>query len=208
MVTRSRFILIILTVALAAVSMIVLVQSVDVAEIPISAQEESGLLGSTGTAISSPSATSSSAFIPSRLLIPDIHLDARIRPVGVTAHNTLATPGNFTDVGWYRGGAVPGQKGISIIDGHVDNGLGLAAVFANLSSLKSGQSIYVVGTNGSRVHFIVNRLETVDYTQPADAFFDQNQNRPLLELITCSGTWIPTLKTYDRRLIVTAVLAP
>jgi sortase (surface protein transpeptidase) len=81
--------------------------------------------------------------VPSRLIIPAIKVDAAIQNVGLGKSGNMAVPSNYTDVGWYRYGPTPGQVGSAVIDGHVDNGFGLEAVFKNVSALEPGDDIYV-----------------------------------------------------------------
>ena len=117
-------------------------------------------------------------------------------------------PNNFTDVGWYKLGVIPGQPGSAVIDGHVDNGLDLAGVFKHLSDIKVGDDIYVVNRAGVQTHFVVSEIDSYDYQNvPTDLIF--NQSGPAqLHLITCQGDWVSGGDTYDHRLVVTATLAP
>src|SRR5581483_3680239 len=86
---------------------------------------------------------SSSADLPARLIIPSLHIDAPVEYVGVNAAGNMRAPSNFTDVAWYDRGTVPGTQGSAVMDGHVDNGLGLPGVFKNLATLQPGADIYV-----------------------------------------------------------------
>lgn len=143
---------------------------------------------------------------PARLLIPAIDVDATIQDVGIGKTGNMAVPTNYTDVGWYRYGTVPGQVGSAVIDGHVDNGAGLAAVFKRLSELKTGDDIYVETQTGRRLHF---RVQDIGHYALEDVPREQLFNAadaPRLNLITCEGTWIPSRKEYDERVIVYSVL--
>jgi LPXTG-site transpeptidase (sortase) family protein len=142
---------------------------------------------------------------PVRLTIPSLDIDAKITDVGITRNGTMATPRKFSDVGWYKYGPMPGDKGSAVIAGHVDNGLALPAVFKPLENIKIGDDIYVETVEGTQVHFIVTNLATYDFNAPAHAVFNQN-NGTFLKLITCSGVWLSEEKTHDKRLVVTAVL--
>lgn len=143
---------------------------------------------------------------PSRLSIPRLNIDAHVQQLGITQNGSLGTPSNFVDVGWYALGTIPGNKGSAIIDGHVDNGLALAGVFKHLSSVVIGDNVYVTNYGGTTTHFIVTDIESYDYKNaPIEMIFNDNTGS-YLKLITCGGNWVPGGRTYDRRIVVTAVL--
>lgn len=142
---------------------------------------------------------------PVRLTIPAIDVDAKIQQVGVTASGKMAVPTNYTDVGWYKKGAVPGQRGSAVIAGHVDDGLALPGVFKKLSDLKPGDDIYVTTSEGDKLHFVMKSSKAYDKDADTDAIFNDKSGK-FLKLITCTGTWLPLQKTHDQRLVVTAVL--
>lgn len=146
--------------------------------------------------------------LPQRLRIPALGINAYVRHVGVNAEGNMATPGNFTDAGWYKYGTVPGFTGSAVIDGHVDNALSLDGVFKHLSDLKAGDDIYIDTASSTALHFIVQ--EAVSYAAedvPLEKVFKAD-DMPRLNLITCDGTWVQGKKEYDRRLVVYAALAP
>jgi LPXTG-site transpeptidase (sortase) family protein len=140
---------------------------------------------------------------PVRLHIPAIAVNAKVQKVGVTAKNTIGIPSNFTDVAWYKYGAVPGEQGSAIIDGHVDNALALPGVFKNLHNVKVGDDIYVDDAEGTTLHFKVTDVSSYDYKNTPASLLTENDKK-LLRLITCGGKWVRSDKTYDTRLVVTA----
>jgi len=145
---------------------------------------------------------------PATLLIPTLDIEAKVQYVGVTASGNMGVPSNFRDVGWYKYGTVPGQKGSAVIDGHVDNGLGLSGVFKNLEQLKVGDSVYVLSKAGERQRFMVTDVVTYNYKEvPGDKLFERSDSRRL-NLVTCGGSWIKSEKTYDQRVVVYTVLVP
>lgn len=145
---------------------------------------------------------------PARLIIPAIGVSASVEKVGIVAGNRMAAPSNFSEVGWYKYGTVPGYAGSAVIAGHVDNGLGLAGVFKNLSRLQAGDEIDVTEASGTLLHFTVERTAVYPYQSvPSDIFTARDAAR--LNLITCEGTFIKTKAlgwTVDHRLVVYAVL--
>ena len=144
---------------------------------------------------------------PQRLRIPAIDVDAAVQYVGVNAAGNMAAPSNFKDVAWYKYGPVPGASGSSVIAGHLNNGLGLDGVFADLKNLEAGDEIMVTREDGSEARFVVTEKRVYPYDEvPGDIVF--NPAGPArLNLITCAGKWIKNLKTYNERLIVFAELA-
>ena len=114
----------------------------------------------------------------------------------------MSVPSNYTDVGWYRYGTVPGQKGSAVIDGHVDNGFGLDGVFKRLPEIQIGDDVYVTTEGGKSLHFKVVDVQTYPYKDaPADRIFNTN-DASRLNLITCKGSWLSGDKTYDHRMVV------
>ncbi len=148
--------------------------------------------------------SSTTVSLPERLIIPSLTIDAKIQYVGISKKGTMAVPTNYTDVGWYRYGTRPGAKGNAVIDGHVDNGFGLAGVFKNLKNIAIGDEIDVKSTDGTLYKFLVTAISHYPYNgaTPPDLFSSSNAMR--LNLITCTGTWVQSAKTYTERLIITA----
>lgn len=145
---------------------------------------------------------------PSELIIPAISVDAHVQYVGLAYSGNMGVPNNFTDVAWYKNGPIPGQMGSAVMDGHVDNGLSLAGVFKHLEDVKVGDDIYVVTVTGQKLHFVISDVTTFSYHDaPVQQIFNEN-DKAYLKLITCTGGWVQSDRTYDHRLLVTAVLQP
>lgn len=141
---------------------------------------------------------------PVRLRIPAIDIDAAVQHVGVNDKGNMANPSNFKDVGWYKYGPQPGANGSAVIAGHLDNGLGRAAIFKQLDELKAGDEIAVEAEDGSARRFKVTGSRTYSYTDvPVEVIFNP-AGSARLNLITCAGNWIAKEKTYDERLVVFA----
>lgn len=142
---------------------------------------------------------------PKELRIPSIDLTARIQYVGITKKGNMATPNNFYDVGWFKYGTLPGEKGSAIIAGHVDNGIAMPAVFKNLNTLSYGDNIYIDTIGGESIHFVVRDMQTYDFDAPTEEIFNENDGK-FLKLITCAGIWVDSYKTHNKRLVITAEL--
>jgi LPXTG-site transpeptidase (sortase) family protein len=159
------------------------------------------------TPIVSPTSTqtaSTTSFIPARLKIPAINVNAAVQQVGKNAAGSMGTPTNFTDVAWYMLGSKPGEAGSVVIDGHVNNAKGTDGVFANLVQVKLGDYITVEDSAGHSIIYIVT--ETDEYNTdaaPLDTIFATTGPAQLV-LITCDGDWIPSAHSYNKRLVVVA----
>jgi sortase (surface protein transpeptidase) len=151
------------------------------------------------------SATTSARVVPVRLRIPSLGIDASVQQVGQGKGGAMAVPTNFSDVGWYRYGPAPGAPGSALIDGHVDDGLGLAGVFKKLSRIRVGDIITVSDAQENSVRFVVSDITLYPYTAVPMREIFHTSGTSTLVLITCDGSWVPDGNTYDHRLVVTAV---
>jgi LPXTG-site transpeptidase (sortase) family protein len=144
---------------------------------------------------------------PVKISIQSIDVDAKVQQVGIARSGNMAPPTNFTDVGWYKYGTVPGYRGSAVFAGHVDNALALAGVFKHLDKLSVGEEILLTDSTGKVLRFRVTEARLYDYGNvPTEQIFNQS-DRPRIRLITCSGNWNQSVKSYDKRLVVTAELA-
>lgn len=140
--------------------------------------------------------------MPSRLIIPSLSVNTHVQDLGINSIGNMQAPNNFVDVGWYKYGTVPGYRGSAVIDGHVDNGLGLPGIFLHLNQLKVGDDVYVKTVAGDMEHFVVNDVEVYPYQNvPTTQVFEQN-DAARLNLVTCDGTWVHGKDTYNERLVI------
>jgi LPXTG-site transpeptidase (sortase) family protein len=139
---------------------------------------------------------------PVRLQIPSLNVDANVQYVGITAHGTMAVPNNFTDVGWYKYGSVPGTQGSAVFAGHVDNALALPGVFKHLQDIQPGADIYVITKDGNKLHFIVDEATAYAVNDVPTSRIFETSGSAHLNLITCEGSWVQSQKEYDHRLVV------
>jgi len=144
----------------------------------------------------------SSTVGPERLIIPSLGIDANVQEVGINAKGNMGVPSNFSDVAWYKYGTTPGDMGSAVIDGHVDNGLGLAGVFKHLGDMQIGDDVYVENKDGERLHFVVTDIQSYPYKDAPDEQIFNAGDAARLNLITCEGKWVKADKTYDQRLVI------
>ena len=141
---------------------------------------------------------------PSRLIIPEIGINASVQSVGLAwqGNGDMGIPTNFTDVAWYNRGPVPGAKGTAVIDGHLDGRNVPRAVFYRLDELKPGDPVYVKERNGKVVQFVVTGSKRYAYNADTAPIFTTSGQGSYLNLITCAGDWLPSEKSYNERVVV------
>lgn len=139
--------------------------------------------------------------IPVRIKIPKIHLDAVIQQVGFSKDGAMDVPTNSVDVGWFKLGPKPGEKGSAVIDGHLDAINGVQGVFYNLHQLIRGDKIYIEDGKGTSIAFIVRMSRTYDPNEDVPDVFNKTDGN-YLNLITCDGVWDKGQKSYSKRLVV------
>lgn len=142
--------------------------------------------------------------LPVRMRIPSIKVNAPIRSVGLLPDKTLAVPNYVYQVGWYDKSARPGEPGTILMDGHYGVS-GAWGVFSRLKEVGKGAEIELSRGDGQTVTYIVeeNTSYEKDKTPMDKAFAKDDKQR--LSIVTCDGTYLPTLKTYSHRRIVYAV---
>lgn len=137
---------------------------------------------------------------PVRLRIPSIGVDAAVEHVGVTEEGDMAPPEAWENVGWYRDGPRPGERGNAVIDGHLDSYTG-TAVFWDVRELLPGDEVEVEDASGTTRVFRVaasRRFSNDDPSASAEIFGATDERR--LNLITCGGSW--NGQQYAERLVV------
>ncbi|MER7755813.1 class F sortase [Kitasatospora sp. NPDC097643] len=144
---------------------------------------------------------------PTRLRIPQIAVDAPFTELTLNPAGQLNAPppDDKNLVGWYRDGVTPGERGSSVIAGHVDTTKG-PAVFLLLSLLLPGNKVEVSRADGTVAVFSVDSVETF----AKNAFPDQKVYGKTpdaqLRLITCGGTYDKKRRDYLDNVVVFAHL--
>ncbi len=141
---------------------------------------------------------------PLSIQLPTIKTEGFIQQVGVDKDNQMVVPSNVNMAGWYTKGSLPGDAGLSIIDGHV-HGLYAKGIFYSLGRLKAGDAFTVTFGDKSVRRFKIRKVQRVT-TKEADTalFVRHNTIAKQLNLITCTGRFDKASKTYDSRVIVVA----
>ncbi|MFG2883878.1 class F sortase [Streptomyces sp. NPDC048297] len=147
--------------------------------------------------------------LPRRVDIPELGIQAPVVARGLDSRGAIDPP-PFDQpgvVGWYRGGVTPGATGPALLVGHVDTETG-RAVFYQLSTLKPGETVRVVRSDGKVAEFTIDdvRVLPVDHFDAQLAYGPRVPGRAELRLITCGGTFDRTSHTYTANVIVSAYL--
>jgi len=141
---------------------------------------------------------------PKYIKLPAITTEGFLQNVGVDQNKQIAVPNNIHVAGWFNQMALPGDKGLSIIDGHVTGRVN-DGIFKDLEKLKKDDTFTIEFGNGSSKEF--KMVESVDtpVAESAAVLFSQD---PAIEkqvnLITCSGKFDKKLNGYPNRLIIIA----
>ncbi|MFB7733634.1 class F sortase [Streptomyces sp. NPDC056112] len=126
--------------------------------------------------------------VPDRVRIPVLQIDAPITPVGVDSDGWVAAPppADPNLAGWFNGAVTPGEKGTSIVVGHVDNDAG-PAVFYGLGALRKGNRVEINRQDGKTAVFEVYGVEVFAKNDfPGDRVYG-SKGTPELRVITCGG---------------------
>lgn len=142
-------------------------------------------------------------FVPDRLVIPRLAVDAPVVPVSVGRDGSLGVPDDPAVLGWWAAGARPSSAtGSVVIDGHVNSArLGRGALL-RLSSLVPGDVISIRGQGGLQRYVVAAREQYRKTSLPASAFDQGVQGR--LVLITCGGRFDRRTGHYTDNVVVFA----
>ncbi|MEU4261971.1 class F sortase [Streptomyces sp. NPDC025273] len=145
---------------------------------------------------------------PERIRIKKIAVDAPFTPLAIGPSGQLnAPPANDMNLaGWFKDGATPGERGTSVVAGHVDTKTG-PAVFLLLSTLKAGNKVSITREDGIVTVFKVDSVETFSKANfPNERVYADNGTAQL-RLITCGGEYDKKEKDYKDNVVVFAHLA-
>ena len=142
---------------------------------------------------------------PKRITLPTINAGGYIQRVGIDQRKEVAVPTNVNLAGWFIKTAIPGEKGYSVIDGHVD-GRTKPGIFKNLHTIKRGAIFEVEFGNGRKQEFKVTDVIRTDIQGAPALLFNQDPTvTSQLNLITCGGRYDKQARRYLERYIVTSV---
>ncbi|MBP2215154.1 class F sortase [Arthrobacter sp. CAN_C5] len=144
---------------------------------------------------------------PVSFSIPAIGAGSELLSLGLRDNGSLEVPpdGPGAPASWYNDSPTPGERGPAVLLGHVNATDGGPGVFADLRSLKAGDTIEVAREDGTTATFVFDRGEQY----PKDEFPTQtvygNTEGSELRLITCDG-YDPDTGEFDDNYVVYAKL--
>ena len=143
------------------------------------------------------------ASMPRALYIDKLDVAARVMPMSVNTDGSIQAPKNIFDSGWYNGSVKPGETGAMFIDGHA-SGPTRQGLFAYLDTLTEGDELQVEKGDGEKLTYRVVHVETVPLSDVdmRKVLLPYENASKALNLMTCTGKWLPLEKTYDHRVIV------
>lgn len=139
---------------------------------------------------------------PKTIVIESVQINAAIVPLGVDKDGSLDVPESWTEAGWYKDGANPGEKGNMIINGHYDDNFGRPAAFWGLKNVHTGDKVSIVDRFGRKYEYQITSQMLVGINDPNRSKIYDDGNGAEITLITCGGVWIPGIATYDKRLVL------
>ncbi|GAA4922803.1 LPXTG-site transpeptidase (sortase) family protein [Nonomuraea thailandensis] len=140
--------------------------------------------------------------VPKSIDIPSIDVEASLMELDLLKNGEVELPPYEKPkvAGWYTGSAVPGEKGASVIIGHVDTKTA-PAVFYKLRHLRKGETVKVERSDGKVVEFKVDSIEQVHKDSfPAQRVYVEDG----LKLVTCGGKFDYAKGEYLDNVIVYA----
>jgi hypothetical protein len=144
---------------------------------------------------------------PTQLRIDAINASSSLVPLGLNADQTIAVPpvSQPMQASWYKLGPTPGAIGPAVILGHI-NGDGQQGIFAKLNQLKPGDQVKVTRADGRTAVFTVTKLQQIPKTGfPTQQIYGDTPDAQL-RLISCTGTFDKSARSYRDNIVVFATL--
>ena len=138
------------------------------------------------------------------LAIPRFSVDAPIVVLGVDDDGVMETPDGPLKVAWYDFSARPGFGSNAVFSGHVDYYNYGAAVFWNLKDLEQDDIIELRLEDGTVYQYeVFSRNQYRASDAPIQEIVGRT-DAEVITLITCGGTFDPSIGQYDDRVVVRA----
>ena len=154
----------------------------------------------------SPSTLSPSGFVPQRLLVERLEIDAPLIATLVDSGGALVPPENPAQLAWWRA-ARPGEgAGSVVVAGHLDmQGYGQGPL-ARIVRLKIGDRAVLTGTDGASATYVLRGVTTINKQALPDAKLFGSDGPERLILVTCGGNYDQDRRSCDSNVV--AILDP
>lgn len=141
---------------------------------------------------------------PKTIELSRIGVSGYIQKIGLRGNSEIGVPSNISVAGWYSGSVKPGDKGISIIDGHLQ-GSYRPGIFEHLDQMMPGDTIKITFGDDSSKSFEVVRVKSYPRAKASAMLLSHDPAiSRQLNLITCGGEYQEDNKEYAERVLVVA----
>ncbi len=146
---------------------------------------------------------------PVSLSIPAIGAKSDLLTLGLNPDGTVQVPSlddPQSKAGWYKNSPTPGSVGPAIILGHIDSKKYGPGVFYELGNLKPGDEVDITRQDGSVAVFKIDGVRSYPKNNFPTAAVYGNIDHAGLRLITCGGTFDPSISSYESNIVAYASL--
>jgi hypothetical protein len=145
-------------------------------------------------------------FVPERLLVESLAIDAPLVASVVDAQLSLVPPKDPAELAWWRGVRPGDGAGSVLVAGHLDSRIYGQGPLGRIVDLSPGDVAVVTGPGGVTATYAVRGVQTFpkEALPAAELFTVDGAER--LVLVTCGGTFIPERRGWDSNIV--AVLDP
>jgi Sortase domain len=148
-------------------------------------------------------------FVPARVRVPRIGIDAPVVPVTVRPDGLLAVPSDVRTAGWWSAGArAAAPSGTVVLAGHVDSARQGSGAFFGIRALEPGDRVVLSSVDGrAAAYTVAARRQYPKSALPIRQVFDQDTT-PRLVLVTCGGAFDRGTRHYSDNVVIYALPAP
>jgi hypothetical protein len=160
----------------------------------------------TATAAIAPSRPAASGFVPQRLRVDALDIDAPLTGTLVNGDGALVPPDDPAQLAWWKAVRPSSGRGSVLVVGHLDvRGYGPGPL-ARIVHFRPGDRAELTGPDGAHATYLLRGVTTIQKQAlpAADLFGAAGPER--LVIVTCGGRYDPALHSWDSNVI--AVLDP
>ena len=141
---------------------------------------------------------------PVSIAIPAIKVTSKLLDLGLNSDGTVQVPSlddPDSKAGWYQNSPEPGSVGPAIILGHIDSKKYGPGVFYELGNLKPGDEVDITRQDGSVAVFRIDGVRSYPKNDFPTKDVYGNIDHAGLRLITCGGTFDPSIGSYESNIV-------